>query len=117
MTKPIPTADLCDVFMRRVHTDFAVLPPVLTHFGGRKAFSGPVRTMKCFEDNSMVKEALEEPGWVDTALGRLMLRCRCKACASHRGNGCMPMKTVSWSAIRPGPINAPCARAGWPKVG
>ncbi len=83
MTKPVPTADLCYVFMRRAHTDLAVLPPVFTHFGGRKVFSGPVRTMKCFEDNSMVKEALEEPGWVDTALGCLMLRCRCKVCVSH----------------------------------
>ena len=71
MTKPILTADLCDGFMRRAQTDFAVLPPVFTHFRGRKAFSGPVRTVKCFEDNSMVMEAIGELGWVDTALGRV----------------------------------------------
>ena len=71
MTKPILTADLCDGFMRRAQTDFAVLPPVFTPFRGRKAFSGPVRTVKCFEDNSMVMEAIGELGWVDTALGRV----------------------------------------------
>jgi regulator of ribonuclease activity A len=104
MTKTIPTADLCDVFMRRGQTDFAVLPPVFTHFGGRKAFCGPVRTVKCFEDNSMVKEALEESGWVDTALGRVAQVLVVDGGASMR------------RALVGGNIAAMAARNGWAGV-
>jgi regulator of ribonuclease activity A len=31
-------------------------------YGGRHAFAGPVSTVRCFEDNSRVKEAVESPG-------------------------------------------------------
>jgi regulator of ribonuclease activity A len=31
-------------------------------FGGRRAFHGPISTVRCFEDNSRVKEAVESPG-------------------------------------------------------
>lgn len=55
------TCDLCDA-----HRDDAaavrVLPPVFASFGGRGAFSGPVATVKCFEDNALVRAALESPG-------------------------------------------------------
>jgi len=64
------TCDICDDFLRQARADFEVLPPVFKHFGGRRAFHGQVATVKCFEDNSLVKAALEEPGWVDTAAGR-----------------------------------------------
>jgi regulator of ribonuclease activity A len=60
---PVPsTCDLCDA--RKGDTDGAlrVLPPVFRHFGGRQAFAGPVRTVRCFEDNSSVKALLEGPG-------------------------------------------------------
>jgi regulator of ribonuclease activity A len=39
-----------------------VLDPVFRDFGGRVRFAGPATTVKCFEDNSRVKEALAEPG-------------------------------------------------------
>ena len=32
------------------------------HFGGIARFAGPVRTVKCFEDNTLIKQALSEPG-------------------------------------------------------
>ena len=36
---------------------------ILMHSFGQKArFSGPISTVKCFEDNSLVRAALEEPG-------------------------------------------------------
>ena len=56
------TCDLCDA--RKGDTDgaFRVLPPLFRDFGGRKAFHGPVSTVKCFEDNSLVKAAVESPG-------------------------------------------------------
>jgi regulator of ribonuclease activity A len=61
MTNPVPargTADLCDDHGDRVQ----VGEPVFQAFGGRKAFHGPISTIRCFEDNSKVKEAVESPG-------------------------------------------------------
>ena len=53
---PYLTADLCDV-----HGDVVeVAAPIFTHFGGEPAFAGPVRTVECHEDNSLVREALSE---------------------------------------------------------
>ncbi|WP_163649389.1 ribonuclease E activity regulator RraA [Modicisalibacter sp. 'Wilcox'] len=54
---PVVTPDICDA-----HPEVRVLDPVFINFGGREAFSGPVRTIKCFEDNSRLKEAVAEPG-------------------------------------------------------
>ena len=31
-------------------------------FGAAARFAGPVRTIKCFEDNTLIKQALSEPG-------------------------------------------------------
>lgn len=42
--------------------DFRVLPPVFHSYGGVARFCGPVRTVRCFEDNSPVKAAVESPG-------------------------------------------------------
>jgi regulator of ribonuclease activity A len=39
-----------------------VLPPLYRDFGRRKRFAGTIATVKCYEDNSFVKLALEEPG-------------------------------------------------------
>jgi len=56
------TCDLCDAHKGDTDGAFRVLPPVFRDFGGRSAFHGPVSTVKCFEDNSMVKAAVEPPG-------------------------------------------------------
>ena len=53
----IITPDICDA-----HHEVRVLDPLFVNFGGRDAFCGPIRTVKCFEDNSLVKEAVAEPG-------------------------------------------------------
>jgi regulator of ribonuclease activity A len=47
---------------------FRVLPPVFRDFGKRLKFSGRVSTVKCFEDNSLVKAAVDSPG-----LGRVLV--------------------------------------------
>jgi regulator of ribonuclease activity A len=52
------TADLYDEYFAEVD----VCLPILHNFGGVTAFCGPVATVKCFEDNSRVKEATAEPG-------------------------------------------------------
>ncbi|WAM50133.1 ribonuclease E activity regulator RraA [Vreelandella venusta] len=54
---PIVTPDLCDA-----HPDVTVLEPMFANYGGIDSFYGPIRTVKCFEDNSLVKQAVAEPG-------------------------------------------------------
>lgn len=54
------TCDLCDAHER--DAALRVLPPVLRAFGGVGAFQGLAATLQCFEDNTLVRAALEEPG-------------------------------------------------------
>ncbi|MEO8298401.1 MAG: ribonuclease E activity regulator RraA [Burkholderiales bacterium] len=58
----LSTCDLCDAHKGDTDGAFRVLPPVFREFGGRAAFAGEVVTVKCFEDNTSVKAALESPG-------------------------------------------------------
>jgi len=60
MTTAFATCDLCDA--NQGDPGFHVLPPLFRHYGGRKAFCGTVSTVKCFEDNSLVKAAVDAPG-------------------------------------------------------
>lgn len=56
------TCDFCDAHKGNDSGAFRVLPPVFHGYGGVAAFSGPVSTVKCFEDNSQVKAAVESAG-------------------------------------------------------
>jgi regulator of ribonuclease activity A len=56
------TCDLCDAHKNDSSGEFRVLPPVFRDFGGIRKFSGWVVTVKCFEDNSLVKAAVDSPG-------------------------------------------------------
>ena len=56
------TGDLCDLHKSSTDASFRVLPPVFSDYGGSLRFAGPISTVKCFEDNSLVKAALEELG-------------------------------------------------------
>lgn len=56
------TCDLCDAHKNDTSDGFRVLPPVFQHYGLRDKFAGPVRTVKCFEDNTLVKEAVDSLG-------------------------------------------------------
>lgn len=51
------TPDLCDAYP---YVD--VVEPMFSNFGGRDSFGGQVVTVKCFEDNSLVKEQVEQDG-------------------------------------------------------
>ena len=68
MSKPSATCDLCDLHKADTRGDFRVLPPVFRNFGAHAAFAGTVSTVKCFEDNSFVKAAVDAPG-----LGRVLV--------------------------------------------
>ncbi|MGJ7901653.1 ribonuclease E activity regulator RraA [Lysobacter sp. 1R34A] len=52
------TCDLCDLHEARVR----VLDLPLRDYGGRLAFDGTVSTIKAYEDNSLVREAVAEAG-------------------------------------------------------
>lgn len=52
------TADLYDDFGESLR----VAAPLFSDYGGTRSFAGPVSTVKVFEDNSLVRAALEEPG-------------------------------------------------------
>lgn len=55
---PFATADLCDQFGAEVR----VAEPVFRDFGGVEFFAGPIATLRVFEDNALVRQALETPG-------------------------------------------------------
>ena len=38
---------------------FSILKPIFQSFGKKTSFSGRIVTIKCFEDNSLVEEALK----------------------------------------------------------
>ena len=57
------TCDLCDAHEANLADgSLAILPPVFKAFGQRTRFAGPARTLKVFEDNVLVRAALETPG-------------------------------------------------------
>ncbi|MDP2416990.1 MAG: ribonuclease E activity regulator RraA [Hydrogenophaga sp.] len=56
------TCDLCDASKNDSSGAFRVLPPVFRDFGAASRFAGPVVTVKCFEDNTLVKAAVDSPG-------------------------------------------------------
>jgi len=52
------TADLCDSH----DTSVRVVEPMFKSYGGKRAFCGPITTLKLFEDNTLVRSTLETPG-------------------------------------------------------
>lgn len=50
--------DICDEFIDEI----SVLDPLFSDFGGKRRFSGEVVTIKCFEDNSLVRDAVRREG-------------------------------------------------------
>ncbi len=52
------TPDLYDAHEK----DVRVAEPLLRDYGGAASFHGPIATVRVYEDNSLVRAALEEPG-------------------------------------------------------
>ncbi|MCA0901063.1 ribonuclease E activity regulator RraA [Microbulbifer agarilyticus] len=57
-SKHISTPDLCDEFPELIQ----VVEPGFINFGGRETFGGRIATIKCFEDNSLVRDLVAEEG-------------------------------------------------------
>lgn len=55
---PVPTADLVDQY----GTELRVCETQFRQFGGCRAFTGPVRTVSCHEDNGLLRELVRAPG-------------------------------------------------------
>lgn len=58
------TSALCDIYLEQVD----VVEPMFSNFGGSASFAGQITTVKCFEDNGLIRELLEQDG-----LGRVLL--------------------------------------------
>ena len=52
------TCDISD----QLHPHVQYLDPIFKSYGGKTTFSGRIVTIKCFEDNSLVEEALKMNG-------------------------------------------------------
>ena len=52
------TPDLCDAYPELVQ----VVEPMFSNFGRRDSFGGQIVTVKCHEDNSLVKSQADQPG-------------------------------------------------------
>lgn len=52
------TPDICDDFL----ADLQVLEPLFSEYGDSEQFSGEVVTIKCFEDNTLLKKTLGTDG-------------------------------------------------------
>lgn len=67
-TPRFSTCDLCDAHENAQPSVLRVLPPVFRDFGSVPRFAGPVSTVRCLEDNSLVRSAVNAPG-----TGRVLL--------------------------------------------
>lgn len=54
----VTTCDLCDQYS----SELQIADPLLRDFGSRRPFHGPIVTLRLFEDNVLLRAALEEPG-------------------------------------------------------
>ena len=104
MSSAFSTCDFCDAHRDDSSGNFRVLPPVFRDFGAVRKFFGPVVTVKCFEDNTLVKAAVDSVGFVDTPAGRVGRVLVVDAGASLR------------RALLGGNLGAAAARNGWAGV-
>lgn len=58
------TSALCDIYLDQVD----VVEPMFSNFGGSASFAGQLTTLKCFEDNALIRSVLEQDG-----IGRILL--------------------------------------------
>ncbi len=56
--KSFRTTDLCD----QLGDELQVCEPIFRDYGGKPQFAGPIATIKCFEDNSRVRELTAQAG-------------------------------------------------------
>ncbi|KAK9156444.1 hypothetical protein Sjap_003924 [Stephania japonica] len=93
----LATAEACDSFPALVTSgDLRVLHPMFQTYGQRRAFAGPVVTLKLFEDNVLVRELLETKGEGRVLVidGGGSIRC-----ALVGGNLALLAQNMGWAGI------------------
>lgn len=93
----IATAEICDTNATHIASgDLRVLHPDFKIYGQSRAFSGPIVTLKVFEDNVLVREALETKGE-----GRVLVidGGGSKRCALVGGNLGQLAQSMGWAGI------------------
>lgn len=93
----LATAEVCDTNAALlVSGDLRVLQPVFQMYGQSRAFSGPIVTVKVFEDNVLVREVLESRGE-----GRVLVidGGGSMRCALVGGNLGQLAQNMGWSGI------------------
>ncbi|KAM6552430.1 hypothetical protein CsatB_013192 [Cannabis sativa] len=97
MAGMVATAELCDTNAGLVGSgEVRIMEPVFKMYGQRRSFSGPIMTVKVFEDNTLVREALETrgDGRVLVVDGGGSLRC-----GMLGGNLALLAHDMGWSGI------------------
>ncbi|KAJ8765004.1 hypothetical protein K2173_010476 [Erythroxylum novogranatense] len=93
----IATAEACDANTSLIASgELRVLQPVFKTFGQSRAFSGPILTLKVFEDNVLVREVLETRGE-----GRVLVidGGGSMRCALVGGNLAQSAQNMGWAGI------------------
>lgn len=94
----VSTTDLCDQFEAQIHAgQINVLPPVFQHYGQRPSFSGQAVTIKTFEDNTLIKQILEN----ENGKGKVLIidGGGSQRCALIGGNIAMAAVKNDWVGI------------------
>lgn len=88
----ILTADLCDEYA----ADIQVAEPIFRKYGGRRNFGGQAVTLRVFEDNPLIKSALEDAGG-----GRVLVvdGGASQRCALFGGNIARIASANGWSGV------------------
>ncbi|KAG6736788.1 hypothetical protein POTOM_060318 [Populus tomentosa] len=93
----VTTAEVCDTNPQLIVSgELRALQPIFQIYGRRQVFSGPVVTLKAFEDNVLIREFLEEKGSgrVLVVDGGGSLRC-----AILGGNPVVQAQNNGWAGI------------------
>ncbi|KAL7130663.1 hypothetical protein ABFS83_13G149900 [Erythranthe nasuta] len=93
----LATAEICDSSIPLIaNGDVRVLSPIFKIYGQSRAFSGPIATVKVFEDNVLVRELLETKGE-----GRVLVvdGGGSMRCALVGGNLCQLALNMGWAGI------------------
>lgn len=97
MAAQLATAEICDTNVSNLESgDLRALPPIFQTYGQRRVFSGPIVTLKVFEDNVLVREFLEKKGE-----GRVLVidGGGSMRCALVGGNLVQLAQNMGWSGI------------------
>ena len=106
MSIKFSTCDFCDQFRDAMDDALRVIPPGFNDYGAHRVFAGPVVTVRCYDDNTLVKDLVSSPGEgrvlvVDAggSLHRALLGGNLAAAAAKNGwagvvvDGCVRDKT------------------------